>query len=122
MVIDRRPDPLDLVPLKPLETLVMTMLASGDRHGYGIRQEILTHTGGRLAVEAGNLYRHIRRLESVGAIEESGRRRAKDGDDERRIYYRLTGFGRRLLATEMLRMRALVRLAEAHRIITPEPA
>jgi hypothetical protein len=40
-------------------------------------------------------------------------------DDERRIYYRLTPFGRRVLAAEMLRLRSLVRLAEARRVIAP---
>lgn len=114
--------PEALLPLRPVETLILTMLAAGERHGYGIRQDIIDHTEGTLELEAGNLYRHIRRLDSCGALEESGRRPARTGDDERRIYYRLTPFGRRLLAAEMLRLRALVRLAEERRIIAPVPA
>ena len=111
--------PENQLPLRPVEVLILTMLAAGDRHGYGIRQDIIDHTGGAIELEAGGLYRHIRRLEAAGAVEESGRRPARDTDDERRIYYRLTPFGRRLLGAEMLRLRALVRLAEQRRIISP---
>ena len=110
------PAPETLLPLKSVETLMMTMLAAGERHGYGIRQDILAHSGGRIELEAGNLYRNIRRLESAGLIEASSQRH-DPGDDERRIYYRLTPFGRRVLSAEMLRLRELVQLAEAQRII-----
>lgn len=112
----------ELLPLRPLELLVLTMLTAGERHGYGIRQDILEHTQGHLALEAGNLYRHIRRLETDGLVEESERRPTPDADDERRRYYRLTAFGRRVLAAEMLRLRSLVRLAEERRIIAPARA
>lgn len=103
-------------PLRPIETLLLTMLAAGDRHGYGLRQDILDHTGGEIELEPGNLYRHLRRLEADGAVAVGGRRRAEAGD-ERRIYYRLTPAGKRLLAAELQRLQALVRLAERRRII-----
>ena len=109
-----------LLPLKPTELLILMMLTAGERHGYGIRQDILEHTEGTVELEAGNLYRYIRRLEDDGVLEESGRRPA--ADDERRRYYRLTPLGRRVLAAELRRLRALVRLAEERRVIAPEPA
>ena len=110
--------PEDLLPLRPVESLILTMLAAGDRHGYGLRQDILDHTGGRLSLEAGNLYRQIRRLEAAGCLVQTDHRLADD-DDERRIYYRLTPFGRKVLAREMVRLRSLVRLAEERRVIAP---
>ena len=110
-----------MLPLKSVETAMMTMLAAGERHGYGIRRDVFEQSGGRIELEAGTLYRHIRHLESAGLIEASSQRRDAD-DDERRIYYRLTPFGRRVLAAEMLRLRDLVRFAEARRIITPSRA
>ena len=110
------PAPETMLPLKSVETLMMTMLAGGERHGYGIRQDILEHSGGRIELEAGNLYRNIRRLESAGLIEASSQRR-DPGDDERRIYYRLTPFGRRVLAAELDRLRALMRIAEDNRVV-----
>ena len=119
-------DPRDLLPLKPIELLVLTMLGAGERHGYGLRQDIVEYTEGRVALEAGNLYRHIRRLEADALLEETEPRAAARAsgrdDDERRIYYRLTPFGRRVLAAELLRLRALMRLAEERRIIAPARA
>lgn len=108
----------DAPPLKPIEVLVLTMLAGGDRHGYGIRQDILDYSGGRVAVEAGNLYRHIRRLEDQGLVSEAAPPRSET--DERRIYYRLSAAGKRALAAEMSRLRALVRLAEERGVLAPE--
>ena len=37
-------DPESLLPLRPVEALVLMMLTSGDRHGYAIRQEIIEQT------------------------------------------------------------------------------
>ena len=113
----RERDPYTSLPLKPVELLVLTMLSAGDRHGYGIRGDILDHTGGKIALEAGNLYRHIRALEADGLVEESEQRAGEN--DERRIYYRLLPYGRRVLAAELLRLRALIRVGEANRIIAP---
>jgi DNA-binding PadR family transcriptional regulator len=121
MTANKPRDPDDLLPLKPVESLILMMLAPGERHGYGVRQDILDHTEGRVELEAGNLYRYIRQLETEDLIEPSSRRLAA-ADDPRRQYYRLTPFGRRVLAAEMYRMRALVRLAESHRVITPARA
>ena len=106
-------DPESFLPLRAVETLILTMLATGDRHGYAIRQEIIDHTAGRIELEAGNLYRYIRRLEEDGLVEESSKRPGAS-EDPRRVYYRMTAFGRRVLAAEMQRMRALIELAEAH--------
>lgn len=111
------PDPERLLPLRSLDVLILTMLAGGDRHGYGIRQDVLGHSGGRIELEAGSLYRNIRRLEDAELVEAG--RDPRGHDDPRRIYYRLTPFGRRVLAAEMRRLRELVRLAESHRIIAP---
>src|SRR5262249_50194260 len=113
------PDHDAFLPLKPVELLILTMRTGGERHGHGIRQDIGEHTKGALVLEAGNLYRSMRRLEGDGLVEESGRRPAADADDERRRYYRLTVRGKRVLAAEMLRLRDLVRLAEERRVIAP---
>jgi DNA-binding PadR family transcriptional regulator len=110
-------DPEALLPLRPVELLLLTMLSAGDRHGYGLRQDILDHTDGKLALEAGSLYRHLRRLEDARLVAEAAS--PAQEADERRIYYRLTPFGRKVLGAEMLRLRALVRLAERHRVISP---
>ena len=115
------PRPETMLPLKPVETLMMTMLAGGERHGYGIRQDVLEHSSGQIELEVGTLYRNIRRLESAGLIAASSQRHDPH-DDERRIYYCLTPFGRQVLAAEMVRLRKLVQLAETQRIIGPARA
>ena len=115
-----RQDPRTQLPLKPVELLVLTMLSAGDRHGYGIRQDIIAHTHGEMELEAGNLYRTIRRLETDGLIDEASG--SSSSTDERRRYYRLTPFGRRVLAAELERLRDLVRLGEERRVIGPTPA
>ncbi len=112
--------PQDHLPLSSVELLLLTMLSAGDRHGYGLRQDILDYTGGKIEIEAGNLYRHMRSLEDRDFITTA--RAPRKETDERRIYYKLKPLGRRVLAAELLRLRALVRLAEERGIIALVPA
>jgi DNA-binding PadR family transcriptional regulator len=116
------PPPEDFLPLKPVEFLILMTVATGERHGYGIMLDIAERTGGSVRLEAGGLYRSIRRLLSDKLLTESARRPVADVDDERRRYYALSPLGKRVLAAEALRLRAIVRAAEAIRIIDPEPA
>lgn len=102
------------------ELLVLTVLAGADRHGYGIRQDILDLTDGVVDIEAGTMYRHLRALEDDDYIATA--RAPKGETDDRRIYYRLTPSGRRVLAAEMARLRNLVRFAERKGILAPLPA
>jgi DNA-binding PadR family transcriptional regulator len=85
-------------------------------------QDVEAHTEGAVRLEAGSLYRTIRRLVDDSLIAESARRPAAGADDERRRYYRLTPLGRRVLTAEVTRLRDLIRLAEAARIFAPAPA
>lgn len=112
----------DFLPLKPVEFLILMTVAAGERHGYGIMLDIAERTGGSVRLEAGGLYRSIRRLLADKLLTESPRRPASDLDDERRRYYALSPLGKRVVVAEALRLRALVREAEATRIIDPEPA
>ena len=118
----RRPDPNAEIPLRPVDLLLLHALADGERHGYALIRELEDRTDGAVRLEAGNLYRVVRRLLDDGLLAESGRRPAPDQDDERRRYYAITPFGRRVLAAELGRLRALVSLAERQGILTPERA
>ena len=110
----RPSDPLNFLPLRPVELLILTVLGSGDRHGYAIRKGVLESTRGRVSIEAGNLYRYLRSLEDDGLVVDAP---ARTTDDERRIYYRLTTLGRRVLTAELERLRSLVRRAESEGLI-----
>ena len=59
--------------------------------------------GGGVRLGPGTLYGSLDRMMRDGLVEESG-----VSDDERRRYYRLTGLGRDVLATELERLDAAV--------------
>ncbi len=107
----RSGNPRDLLPLTPVALNVLLALADGERHGYGIMLEVRERTGGRVRLGPGTLYGAIKRLKEGGVIEESGKRPDPEADDERRCYYRLTGFGAEVLAAEVDRLDALVHAA-----------
>lgn len=104
---------LGLLPL-PLPVFHMLLaLSDGERHGYALKREILRRTSGALNLGAGALYGSISRMLDDGLIEESEERPDPHLDDQRRRYYRITPFGRRVAQAEALRLRQLVRLAES---------
>lgn len=115
------PTPESFLPLKPNWFHVLLSLTSEEQHGYGIMQEVLERTGGKVRLWPATLYGTLKRLIEEELIEESDRRPAPDDDDARRRYYRLTTRGRRVLAAESERLEDLVRLIRAkRRIVTQE--
>lgn len=110
---DRPSEVAALLPLKPQDYHILFVLLDGERHGYGMVKEIDVQTDGQIRLEAGNLYRSIRRLMKQGLIAESDRRPAPESDDERRRYYCVTEFGREVIGAETDRLRKLVAAAEA---------
>ena len=111
-------EPLDLdryLPLKPVAFQVLLSLSEGERHGYGITQDIAARTSAKMRIEPGNLYRSLKAMLDDRLIEESERRPAPDLDDERRRYYRITPLGRKVALAETARLEAVV--AEARTMI-----
>ena len=112
----------NLLPLKPADYLILFVLLEGERHGYRMVKEIEQRTNGLVKLEAGNLYRSIRRLIKHRVLEESDKRPAPESDDERRRYYRITDFGRNVVAAEAARMKELVAAAESRKLISDPEA
>jgi DNA-binding PadR family transcriptional regulator len=83
----------DFLPLRPVEFLVLAVLAEGERHGYGIVQEIDERTGGKVRVAPGNLYRVLDRLMDRGLLIESAHKSVAELGDDRRRYYQITDLG-----------------------------
>jgi DNA-binding PadR family transcriptional regulator len=110
-------DPRSLLPLTPAVFHVLLALASGDRHGYGIIQDVTAATGGAVTLRTGTLYTILKRLLDEHLILESDRRPGPDEDDERRRYYGLTPFGRRVAQAEAHRLDAVVGLARSRRML-----
>jgi len=79
-------------------------------------QEVFERTHGKLRLWPATLYGTLRRMTEDGLIEESGNRPEPDEDDPRRKYYRLTSFGRDVLAAETARLEELVQAAHARRL------
>lgn len=108
----KKKDPSAQLPLAPAALHILLALAAEDLHGYAIMQEVARQSANRFKLGPGTLYDNLQRLTAEGVVTE-GPRPAKD-DDPRRRYYRLTAFGRRVLAAEIARLEALVRHARLH--------
>jgi len=102
-------DPHEFLPLKPHWFHIMVSLAAGEQHGYGIMQEVLNRTTGKVRLWPATLYGSIKRLIEAELIEPSDERPAPEFDDARRRYYHLTPLGKRVLEAECDRLQELVR-------------
>src|SRR5580693_3979831 len=84
-------------PMTGQAFFVLTALAGGPRHGYGIVGEVAELSQGRILLKIGSLYGVLDRLAAEGLIEPD-REEAHDG--RLRRYYRLTRDGQREQADE----------------------
>jgi DNA-binding PadR family transcriptional regulator len=103
------------LPLKSQWFHIMLALAGGEQHGYGIMQDVLDRTTGKVHLWPATLYGSIKRLIEADLIEESNKRPAPADDDARRRYYRLTPLGKRVLDAECDRLQALVQSIKSKR-------
>ena len=105
--------PASLLPLPSATFHILMAVASEDRHGYAIIQDVEQRTNGALRLSAGTLYRSIQRMLEQGLLVETTERPAPELDDERRRYYRITEFGAAVAKAEASRLYKLVRMARA---------
>ncbi|MEV4113391.1 helix-turn-helix transcriptional regulator [Nonomuraea sp. NPDC049695] len=82
--------------------LILTALAAGPQHGYGIITDVVQISGERVRLQAGTLYAALDRLQGEGLVE-ADREEVVDGRARR--YYRLTSEGEARLAAEVERLR-----------------
>ena len=83
--------------------LILTALAAGSQHGYGVISDVLAISDGRVRLRAGTLYSALDRLRIDGLVDVD---REEVVDSRLRRYYRLTAEGRRQLAVEADRSRS----------------
>jgi DNA-binding PadR family transcriptional regulator len=96
--------------LRPVEFHILLTLAAGERHGYGIIQDIEARDETAVP-DVGTMYRALARMVENRLIEA-----AADAGDERRNYYRITDAGitdagLRIARAEARRLEALTRAA-----------
>lgn len=106
--------PEELLPLTPAVFHILLSLAEDERHGYSIMQHVAETTEGQVKMGPGTLYGTIKRLLAAKLVEESEERPDPKLDDERRRYYRLTPWGRRVLGAEVARYSKMVKAARAY--------
>ena len=111
-------DPDTHLPLKPSTYRVLLALAGGDwLHGYAIMQAVAEMSHGRETILPGTLYAALARMVEDGLID------TRDADDNeasggpKRRYYRTTPFGLAVARAESERLRALLDIAVAHKIL-----
>jgi DNA-binding PadR family transcriptional regulator len=83
--------------------LILTALASGSQHGYGIISDVRRISDGRVRLRAGTLYSALDRLRLDGLVTVD---REEIVENRLRRYYRLTPEGSSQLAAEAARLRA----------------
>jgi DNA-binding PadR family transcriptional regulator len=88
--------------------LILTALAAGSQHGYGIITDVRAISAGRVQLKAGTLYSALERLRADKLIEVD---REEIVDSRLRRYYRLTPAGGDLLAAEAARLQANAHVA-----------
>ena len=96
-------------PLSEPVFLILTSLADGPRHGYGLIRDIETLSGGRVHLSTGTLYGALHRMLDSRWIE----RFQTDDTSRDKQSYRLTGTGRATLEADLERLRSLARAASA---------
>ena len=111
-------DPNAFIPLKQSTYRVLLALAAGEwLHGYAIMQAVSQMTDGRDAILPGTLYAALARMADQGLVE------GREGPDDepsggpKRRYYHLTSLGRAVARAESERLRALLDIAVAQRIL-----
>jgi DNA-binding PadR family transcriptional regulator len=83
--------------------LILTALAAGPQHGYGIMTDIAQISDGRVKLRAGTLYAALDRLSREGSVDVD---REEIVNGRLRRYYKITPSGARVLAAEAERLRA----------------
>jgi DNA-binding PadR family transcriptional regulator len=111
-------DPQTVIPLTQPVFQILLALADSERHGYAIIKEVERRSSGKVKLSTGTLYAAIKRLLDDGLITETDRRPQRERDDERRRYYCLTAFGKKVARAEAHRMVELVEVARKKKLIS----
>ena len=94
---------------------ILLALADGDRHGYGIMQDVEDRTDGAVTLWPATLYGATKRMVAAGLIDRA--KAPSTDDDPRRRYYCLTPLGRQVLEQETARLAELVNAARVRNVL-----
>ena len=103
-------------PLTPAVFHILLALSNGERHGYGIMKQVEADSQRKVTMGPGTLYGSLKRMLDAGLVKESDKRIDPEMDDERRIYYQITGVGAEALTVELERYKRIVALAQERKL------
>ena len=106
----------NIQPLTPAVFHILLALSSGERHGYGIMKQVEADSQGKVSMGPGTLYGSLKRMLDAGLVRESDKRVDPEMDDQRRIYYQITGIGAEALAAELERYQRIVSIAHQRKL------
>ncbi|MEM7537830.1 MAG: PadR family transcriptional regulator [Chloroflexota bacterium] len=86
------------LPLNPVVYSILLILMNEQLHGFDIKQRVEIDIQKDIATAT--LYRYLRRMDREGLIKEVP---PKESDDQRRIYYTITGLGSTVCKAEYKR-------------------
>jgi len=98
--------------LTPAVFHILLALSGEELHGYGIMKQVQEDSQGKVKMGAGTLYGSLKRMLDADLIQESDKRVDAELGDERRIYYQITGLGKKALSDELERFNGIVSLAQ----------
>jgi DNA-binding PadR family transcriptional regulator len=116
--IHERVKNLTCTPLTPAVLHILLALSTQERHGYGIMKQVESDSHGKVKMGPGTLYGSLGRMIEAGLIRESDKKVDPEMDDERRVYYQITGSGQKTLAAELERYREVVAVAKKRQLAT----
>jgi len=103
-------------PLTPAVLHILLALSRREMHGYGIMKQVEADSRGKVNMGPGTLYGSLGRMIEAGLIRESDKKIDPEMDDERRVYYKITGIGQKTLTAELERYREVVAIAKQKRL------
>lgn len=95
-------------PLTESYFFILLCIYKEPMHGYGIMQETLRLSGGRVAIGSGTMYGAVSNMMKKKWIEEL---KGEQPEDKKRRLYRLTEAGKEVLMNEIERLKGLAACA-----------
>lgn len=94
----------ELLPLNPVDFMVLLVLLDGDSYGYAIVRAMRDKSDGRIDVLPGNFYTVLQRLLRDGLIAPSDTAPPGSAPGRPRRMFRITDLGRRVARAEATRL------------------
>ena len=100
------------IPLTPAVFYILLALFGKERHGYDIMRQVKEDSQGQFVMGPGTMYGSIDRMMEAGLAERS----FSQSQNPRRIYYKLTAKGKKVLQAEAERLSQATKVAASRKL------